>query len=459
MPKGGSIPGWPTAGQSDWRIARELLVAGQYERVAQLLSEAQAAHEHAGDVGPAQMLAAARGICLACSQVRAEGERHRQAQQEAGQREQELKQQLQAILDLVAGGEAPHRPDVRGSPPALMAEPSISDPAAPEILEHPSLRRRVQGLLRRWLKLLPAERDLSPPPRPAPTLYVDEAKRPDAPIDIPTPEAATLSPSEEDTEAGRTSASLVIYCLGPFRVYQDDQPLEDWPSGKGKAIFKYLVAHRERPVAKEVLMEVFWPCAHPDSARNNLNVALYGLRQALRQGRQASFSHIVFQDDCYLLNPDLHIWVDCEAFVEHLETARALEQCGELVAAMREYRAAEALYQSEFLEDDRYEDWLTPQRQSLQDHYLSLLDRLGRYYLDHEDYAACAMMYGKLLAVDPCREEAHRRLMRCYSRQEQHYLALRQYHLCVERLKEELDVAPAPSTVQLYGRIRRRERV
>jgi DNA-binding SARP family transcriptional activator len=55
-------------------------------------------------------------------------------------------------------------------------------------------------------------------------------------------------------------------------VYLDDQPIEDWPSSKGKSIFKYLVAHRERPVAKEVLMEVFWPGARPDAARNNLNV-------------------------------------------------------------------------------------------------------------------------------------------------------------------------------------------
>ena len=43
--------------------------------------------------------------------------------------------------------------------------------------------------------------------------------------------------------------------------------------------------------------------------------------------------------------------------------AQALERRGELVSAMREYRAAEALYQGEFLEEDRYEDWLVPQRQ------------------------------------------------------------------------------------------------
>jgi DNA-binding SARP family transcriptional activator len=66
---------------------------------------------------------------------------------------------------------------------------------------------------------------------------------------------------------------------------------------------------------------------------------------------------------------------------------------------------------------------------------------------------------GKTLAVDACREEAHRRLMRCYSRQGQPYLALRQYHLCVETLKKELDVTPAATTTRLYERIRHRERV
>ncbi len=100
-----------------------------------------------------------------------------------------------------------------------------------------------------------------------------------------------------------------------------------------------------------------------------------------------------------------------------------------------------------------------PQRQLLQDNYLSVLDRLSRYYLDQEDYAACATVCRKMLAIDPCSEEAHRRLMRCYSRQGQHYLALRQYHLCVERLKEELDVPPMDETLALYMRIRAGEAV
>jgi hypothetical protein len=49
--------------------------------------------------------------------------------------------------------------------------------------------------------------------------------------------------------------------------------------------------------------------------------------------------------------------------------------------------------------------------------------------------------------------------MRCYCRLEQRYLALRQYHLCLETLREQLELAPTASTVQLYERIRSQEGV
>jgi DNA-binding SARP family transcriptional activator len=44
--------------------------------------------------------------------------------------------------------------------------------------------------------------------------------------------------------------------------------------------------------------------------------------------------------------------------------------------------------------------------------------------------------------------------MRCYYHQGQRYLALRQYHLCVKCLREELDVSPANATTSLYLQIR-----
>jgi len=280
----------------------------------------------------------------------------------------------------------------------------------------------------------------------------------------PFPSLTDQSPSQDRPRTDLTGsphlvkpsaeAALLVYCLGTFLVYQDEQPVEDWPSTKGKAVFKYLVTHRERPVIKDVLMDIFWPDIPAESARNNLNVAIYGLRQALRK-EHPSYSHVLFINDCYLLNPELQIWLDYEAFLQNIAAARKLEKSGDLEATISEYSKAEALYQGEFLVEDRYEDWLLPLRENLQAEYISLLDRLNHHFFKKEDYQACIHLCRKMLTIDPCSEEAHRHLMRCFFELEQSYMALRQYHLCVEALKKGLSVNPASATKELYEYIRR----
>ncbi len=247
--------------------------------------------------------------------------------------------------------------------------------------------------------------------------------------------------------------SMAIYCLGPFGVYLNKQPVLEWPSSKGKSIFKYLVVNRERPVIKEILMELFWPEISPDAARNNLNVAIYGLRQALHR-EQPSISHILYQEDSYLINPGINIWVDYEAFTQLINSAKEHERRGDTEGALHSYCEAEVLYQGDFLEEDRYEDWPNRQRQHLQDDYLSLLDHLIRHYFDREDDLACTTLCHKLLTIDPCREETHRYLMQSYIHQGHPHLALRQYHLCVKMLEEELNISPTPTTMALYAQIR-----
>ena len=130
-----------------------------------------------------------------------------------------------------------------------------------------------------------------------------------------------------------------------------------------------------------------------------------------------------------------------------------------LAEAMGEYEVAEGLYQGDLLEEDLYQDWLIPRREGLKDSYLVISDRLSRYYLKEKRYAACIHLCQRILAKDDCREDAHRRLMRCYSRQGQRNLALRQYHLCAKALEQVLDVPPMPETVALYHQIRNGEAV
>lgn len=262
-----------------------------------------------------------------------------------------------------------------------------------------------------------------------------------------------LSPGQlKPADKTEAQVSLMVYCLGTFRVYQNNQPIKKWCGNKAKSIFKYLVVHRGQPIHREALMELLWPDVEPESARRNLYQAIYSLRKTL-QTDDPEFSHILFEDNQYRLNPEMKLWVDSEAFQAAYKAGQQLEQAGQLPEAISEYQVAESLYQGKFLAEDIYEDWPTIQREHLKLAHLDILNRLSQHYFEQGEIMMSITFCQKLLAEDDCREDAHRRLMRCYLHQGQRHLALRQYHLCVEALDQELDVPPMPATTELYRQI------
>jgi len=260
-----------------------------------------------------------------------------------------------------------------------------------------------------------------------------------------------------DDSTPPSTHTITAYFLGSFHVFIDDQPVDRWPSSRGRSILKYLLFNYAQAIPREVLMEVFWPHNNPEAARNNLNVAIYGLRQAFRAITKDSL--VEFHENKYGLASGIKIWIDVEEFDRHLRLARQLEAKDHIANAIKEYEIAASLYQGDFLAGDPYEEWSVFTREQLRISYLDTLDRLSRIYFGQSQYTACVTLCQQILERDNCREDAHRLLMRSYSRLGQHHLALRQYKTCVEALLTELDVVPAPATVELAARIRRREQI
>lgn len=491
--------GPPYGQQEDWQNILELLAAGQYRRAASLIQSRQ--EEGGEDSVLANSLAAARQLCLTCHQYRKEIDTHRRSLEDATEREEVLRKRILSLLFLAFGEELAEATETLADSPEgvgaqkrggsglwprirrlFAGEPEV--PAASETRERDEDRPEQSTPLADVVDAPPEpvaeeERETPTPQQKRPTyrriepthrLRKREQQRSDVAPEPPAPQAemkVATEPVEEGVprpkeeirapinNAKPGEPSLVVYCLGQFQVYLDEEPIEEWPSGKGRSILKYLVTHREHPVAKEILMELFWPEVDPDAARNSLNVAIYGLRQALR-AVDSDFSHVLFEEDRYLLNPRLHVWVDVEAFEARFETGQRLERHGEEAPAVKHFRAAEVLYRGEFLAEDRYEEWLLPRRRQLQDDYLYLLNRLSDTCLAQEKYDGCVTLCDKILAVDPCWEDAHYRLMLCYRGQGQRYLALRQYHQCVRALAEELgDVQPHAAIQALYQELQR----
>jgi DNA-binding SARP family transcriptional activator len=260
--------------------------------------------------------------------------------------------------------------------------------------------------------------------------------------------------SNHRSEQSSSAIPVAVHMLGTFSMTVGNLAVK-LPPSRGLSVLKYLLLHHKQGTSREVLMDTFWPEAEPELARNNLNVAIHSLRKALR--KITFLPVIIFEDGSYGLEPNLQAWLDVEEFERCVKAGKRLESRNQLGAAITEYEAAVSLYQGDFLEQNLYEEWTVLDRERLRVAYLDTLDRLSQIYFSQEHYAACITVCQLILAHDHCREDSHCLLMRCYSHQGQYHLARRQYQLCVEVLRAELDVKPESETTQLYEKIRRGE--
>ncbi len=279
-----------------------------------------------------------------------------------------------------------------------------------------------------------------------------------------TPEVAVGPPAPAATRArigtdspAHSPPELAVHLLGPLCAAVGGVAVQDWPSARCRSLFGYLLTHREPGPPREVLMEVFWPGSSPEASRNSLNVAIHGLRRTLRSITDIPI--VVHAGGAYRINRDLRLWLDVEEFDSHVESARRSGEAGDLDKATRHDEFAAGLYRGDFMADDPYEDWAALTRERLRLTHLDALGRLSKLYFNAGHYTVCASLCLRIIEQDPCREDAHRRLMRCYSRQGLPHLALMQYRMCVQALADELGVEADPATTELHQHIRGHERV
>lgn len=249
---------------------------------------------------------------------------------------------------------------------------------------------------------------------------------------------SAVSAVEPETLRG---SQLEVFLLGGFQAFQDNNAITKWPNSKGRQVFEYLVLHRKERINKEVLMDLFWPNLPPKSARNNLNVNICGLRRTLPKPL-SGYSHIVYEADCYFINPMIDIWVDLEVMEEALKQGKAALRRNDESAAVRAFQTATSLYKGELLAEERYEDWLQPIRRKCEADCLDALRYLrDRHFRDgalRDVVGVCQ----KIAGIDLLDQQSLRCLMYCYQRIGSPHLAIREYHQYAKQLRNEYDLPP-----------------
>ena len=85
--------------------------------------------------------------------------------------------------------------------------------------------------------------------------------------------------------------------------------------------------------------------------------------------------------------------------------------------------------------------------------FLESADKLAELYIKGGRYTEAIELCKRILAQDNCWERAYRHQMLAYNHLNDRGQVGRTYQRCVQTLRDELDVSPAPETDTLYQQL------
>jgi len=221
--------------------------------------------------------------------------------------------------------------------------------------------------------------------------------------------------------------------LGSFALRVDGRPVPAPSTQKARAILVYTVMHRDADVARERLLELFWPDVDPDRARDSLRTALYSIRRGLRDAGVDPDVALAATKSIVRWAP--HTSVDAERFVELAGSGPD----GALAEAL-------ALYRGDFLEGD-YDNWTVVERERLSGVYEGALARS----LAAQPQPAIA---SKLLERNPYEETAYTALIEGALAEGRRLAAVQLLKQCRTALAE-IGAEPSPEFVRRFAHLER----
>lgn len=244
---------------------------------------------------------------------------------------------------------------------------------------------------------------------------------------------------------------VLICLLGSFRVIKAGAEVHMRSGGKTATLLSSLALGDHYRVSRQFLLSTLWPDSEEARAAHALSSMIHALRASLGDAL-AGAPPVVYTAGAYGLNVDAGVGVDIACFDALASAAERQLRAGDTAAAVRLSLHAVDLYRGDVCAIDDMRAII--ERERLRALHLSLLGRLADECFRQLDYAQALGYARRLLSHDPCREDAHRLVMRCHVRLGERAQALRQYRTCWQILVAEFDARPEPLTDALFERVR-----
>lgn len=255
-----------------------------------------------------------------------------------------------------------------------------------------------------------------------------------------------------EAEPAAPIADLTIRVLGPVEIFRDpSKPFapDAWTTRRARDIFCYIATSKHRRVAKDILIEAFWPDEDPSVVEKNFHPTISHIRKALNSRQSLKQNFLVFRDGAYQLNPELSYSIDSEEFerlIAGAETAKREKDTARLRTCLE---AAQALYRGEFMSGS-YDDWAEERRSFYADQRSRVLAALAKLSFSEKRWSSALKFAAEVLRDDPFREDMHRLTMKTYAAQSKPAAVKKHFDALQTLLNKELGIEPAAETKRLF---------
>ncbi|MFJ6197310.1 BTAD domain-containing putative transcriptional regulator [Micromonospora sp. NPDC092111] len=227
--------------------------------------------------------------------------------------------------------------------------------------------------------------------------------------------------------------------LGPLAVSTDAGEPVTVPGVKVRALLADLLAHRNRVVATDRLIDDLWGDDPPANAAAALQVRVSQLRKALNDAEPGARDLVESRPPGYALRTDA---VDADRFTE----LAAAPDAASLTEALR-------LWRGEPYADVADAEWVRAEATRLAEARLVVLEKLADARLARGEHALVATELAELVARHPLRESLRALQLRALYAAGRQAEALDSYADLRRRLADELGLDPGPELVALHRRI------
>jgi|GEM_PF-1088690 len=242
---------------------------------------------------------------------------------------------------------------------------------------------------------------------------------------------------------GDAPPRIEVRTFGEFRVAFGGRELGkgDWKRKRARDLFKLLLINHCRSLTIDEIAEKLWGGASDRNIDLLVMNAVSHIRKALDPERSPHQTGSLLSscDRTYTLDLGAGADIDFLRFKELIVSARRGATAEE---RHQHYEAAVALYNGDFLKEDYYEDWATPERDLLKDAFLEALEYLAGEHLRNRRLEQSMELARRILSHDTTSERGYEVLLLALRDRGRGAEARKMFGQCVKIFRTEFGVDP-----------------